>query len=92
MALLRSVVALLSIGVCVSAGAAWPERPLRYVLASGSNLGGSAEEMKAARDSLDPVLAANPNLTVHAQVSSNHSHILRKDFHTVADAVRATAR
>lgn len=66
-------------------------RPLRYVLASGSNLGGSAEEMKAARDSLDPVLAANPNLTVHAQVPSNHSKILRKDFRAVADAVRETA-
>ncbi|MEV6274629.1 alpha/beta hydrolase [Nocardia sp. NPDC051832] len=66
-------------------------RPLRYVLASGSNLGGSEEEMAAARASLDPVLAANPNLTIHAQVPSNHSHILRKDFKAVAAAVRESA-
>ncbi|MEU8895069.1 alpha/beta hydrolase [Nocardia sp. NPDC048505] len=65
--------------------------PMRYVLASGSNLGGSEEEMAAARASLDPVLAANPHLTIAAQVPSNHSHILRKDFRAVAAAVRATA-
>ncbi|MGW0250766.1 alpha/beta fold hydrolase [Nocardia goodfellowii] len=66
-------------------------RPVRYVLASGANLGGSEEEMAAARASLDPCLAANPNLTIHAQVASNHSHILRKDFEAVAAAVRETA-
>lgn len=66
-------------------------RPLRYVLATGANLGGGAEEMEAARASLDPVLAINPNLTIAAKVPSNHSHILRKDFRAVADAVRATA-
>ncbi|WP_225725261.1 MULTISPECIES: alpha/beta fold hydrolase [unclassified Nocardia] len=65
--------------------------PLRYVLATGSNLGGGAEEMEAARASLDPVLAANPNLKVSAKVASNHSHILRKDFRAVAAAVRETA-
>ncbi|MEV0355242.1 alpha/beta fold hydrolase [Nocardia sp. NPDC050697] len=63
--------------------------PLRYVLATGKNLGGGAEEMEAARASLDPVLAANPHLRVSAKVASNHSHILRKDFRAVADAVRA---
>ncbi|MFC9998408.1 alpha/beta fold hydrolase [Nocardia sp. NPDC127526] len=66
-------------------------RPVRYVLATGSNLGGSAEDMAAARASLDPILAANPNITISAQVPSNHSHILRKDFRAIADAVRATA-
>lgn len=65
--------------------------PLRYVLATGSNLGGAAEEMEAARASLEPVLAVNPNLQIAAKVPSNHSHILRKDFAAVADAVRATA-
>ncbi|WP_406238575.1 alpha/beta fold hydrolase [Nocardia sp. NBC_01009] len=66
-------------------------RPVRYVLASGSNLGGSEEEMAAARASLDPVLATNPHLSIHAQVPSNHSNILRKDFRAIADAVGETA-
>ncbi|MFQ6329605.1 alpha/beta fold hydrolase [Nocardia sp. CWNU-33] len=65
--------------------------PMRYVLATGGNLGGSQEEMEAVRASLDPVLAANPNIQVSTQVASNHSHILRKDFRAVADAVRQTA-
>ncbi|MFI5728895.1 alpha/beta hydrolase [Kribbella sp. NPDC051587] len=65
--------------------------PLRYVLATGSNLGGAEEEMEAARASLDPILAANPNVQIAAKVPSNHSHILRKNFDAVADAVRATA-
>ncbi|WP_067548859.1 alpha/beta fold hydrolase [Nocardia crassostreae] len=66
-------------------------RPVRYVLATGSNLGGSAEVMAEVRASLDPALAANQNLTVTAQVPSNHSHLLRKDFQAVAAAVRETA-
>lgn len=65
--------------------------PMRYVLATGANLGGGEEEMEAARASLDPVLARNPNLQVSAKVPSNHSHILRKDFRAVAEAVRETA-
>ncbi|MFE3261711.1 alpha/beta fold hydrolase [Nocardia sp. NPDC059091] len=66
-------------------------RPVRYVLATGANLGASEEEMEAVRASLTPVLAANPNLTITAKVPSNHSKILTKDFHAVADAIRATA-
>ncbi|TDD57967.1 alpha/beta fold hydrolase [Kribbella antibiotica] len=65
--------------------------PFRYVLATGSSLGGGEEEMEAARASLEPVLAVNSNLQIAAKVPSNHSHILRKDFAAVADAVRATA-
>lgn len=65
--------------------------PLRYVLATGANLGGGQEEMEAARAALDPVLAANPNARISAKVPSNHSHILRKDFRAVAAAVRETA-
>ncbi|WP_228834726.1 hypothetical protein [Nocardia abscessus] len=64
---------------------------VRYVLATGANLGGSQEEMEAVRASLDPVLARNPNIQVSAKVASNHSHILRKDFRAVADAVRELA-
>lgn len=66
-------------------------RPVRYVLATGANLGAGQEEMEAVRASLEPVLAANPNITVAAKVPSNHSHILRKDFRAVADTIRGCA-
>jgi pimeloyl-ACP methyl ester carboxylesterase len=65
--------------------------PVRYVLATGGSLGGGQEEMERMRASLDPVLARNPNLRVSAKVASNHSHVLRKDFRAVAEAVRETA-
>ena len=65
--------------------------PVRYVLATGASLGRAQEEMEQMRASLDPVLARNPNLTVSAKVSSNHSEILRKDSRAVADAVRQLA-
>ncbi|MFE9687344.1 alpha/beta fold hydrolase [Streptomyces sp. NPDC006285] len=64
--------------------------PVRYVLATGSNLGGGQEEMEQMRALLEPVLARNPNLQVSAKVPSNHSHILRKDYRAVAEAVRET--
>ncbi|MCX4749781.1 alpha/beta hydrolase [Kitasatospora sp. NBC_01287] len=62
--------------------------PVRYVLATGASLGSSHEVMEQMRASLDPVLARNPNLTVSAKVSSNHSKILRDDSRAVAQAVR----
>jgi pimeloyl-ACP methyl ester carboxylesterase len=65
--------------------------PVRYVLATGASLGGAAEEMEQMRASLDPVLAANPNLSVSAKVASNHSKILRDDFRAIAAAVRELA-
>ncbi len=65
--------------------------PVRYILATGANLGGGAEEMEQMRASLDPVLRRNPNLRVSAKVGSNHTHILRNDFRAVAAAVRETA-
>ncbi|RMI33007.1 alpha/beta fold hydrolase [Nocardia stercoris] len=65
--------------------------PVRYVIATGANLGAAEEEMAAVRASLEPCLAANPNLTVSSRVTSNHSKILAKDFHAVAEAVRETA-
>lgn len=65
--------------------------PVRYVLATGGNLGASQEEMEQVRVALDPVLARNPNLRVSAKVASNHSRILRQDFRAVAEAVRETA-
>jgi pimeloyl-ACP methyl ester carboxylesterase len=65
--------------------------PVRYVLATGANLGGGQEEMEQMRASLDPVLRRNPSLRVSAKVASNHTQILRKDFRAVAAAVRETA-
>jgi len=65
--------------------------PVRYVLATGANLGGGSEEMEQMRASLDPVLRRKPNLRVSAKVDSNHTQILRKDFRAVAAAVRETA-
>jgi pimeloyl-ACP methyl ester carboxylesterase len=62
--------------------------PVRFVLATGGNLGAGDEEMERMRATLDPVLARNPNLKISAKVRSNHSHILRKDFRAVAEAVR----
>ncbi|MGE2737471.1 alpha/beta fold hydrolase [Mycolicibacterium vaccae] len=65
--------------------------PVRYVLGSGSSLGGAAEEMQKMRASLAPVLRRKSNLRVSAQVDSNHTQILRKDFRAVAAAVREVA-
>lgn len=65
--------------------------PVRYVLATGANLGGGAQEMEQMRASLDPVLRRNPNLRVSTKAASNHTHILIEDFRAVAAAVRETA-
>jgi pimeloyl-ACP methyl ester carboxylesterase len=65
--------------------------PVRFVLATGDNLGAERGEMERARAALDAVLARNPNLEVSAKVASNHSHILRRDFRAIADAVREIA-
>ena len=65
--------------------------PVRYVLATGDNLGAEQGEMDQARATLDAVFARNRNLKVSARVACNHSHILRKDFRAIAAAVRETA-
>ncbi|MFC4337564.1 alpha/beta fold hydrolase [Salininema proteolyticum] len=62
--------------------------PTRYVLASGASLGSKGDEQEKIRASLDEVVARNPNIEIHAKVASNHDHILRKDFHSIAEAVR----
>ncbi|SDE41346.1 alpha/beta hydrolase fold [Glycomyces harbinensis] len=62
--------------------------PVRFIVASGGNTGGSAESMEAMRATLDPVLAAHPNVQVSAKVASNHEKVLRHDSGAVAGAVR----
>lgn len=66
-------------------------RPMRYVLATGGHLGGSAAVMEAGRATLGPVLERNPHLLISAKVASNHSSILKRDHRAVADAVREVA-
>lgn len=65
--------------------------PVRFVMATGDSLGAEEGEMEQGRATLDAVLARNPNLKVSAKVASNHSHIVRKDFRAIAQAVRETA-
>jgi len=65
--------------------------PVRWVVASGGNLGGEADEMQVQRANLGPVLARNPNIKVSATVASNHSKLLSKDFRAIANAVREVA-
>jgi pimeloyl-ACP methyl ester carboxylesterase len=65
--------------------------PVRFVLATGDSLGSHDGEMEQGRTTLEPVLSRNANIRVSAKVASNHSHILRKDFRAVAEAVREVA-
>lgn len=65
--------------------------PTRYVNASGASFGSKGDEQERIRAGLDQVVERNPNITIHAKVPSNHGNILRKDYRTVADAVREVA-
>jgi pimeloyl-ACP methyl ester carboxylesterase len=65
--------------------------PTRYVLASGASFGSKGDEQEQIRASLDKVVERNPNIEVFAKVASNHDLILKKDFASVADAVREVA-
>ncbi len=65
--------------------------PTRYVNASGSSFGSKGDEQERIRASLSKVTARNPNIIIHAKVASNHGSILRKDFRTIANAVREVA-
>ncbi|WP_280391290.1 alpha/beta fold hydrolase [Nocardia brasiliensis] len=65
--------------------------PTRYVNASGSSFGSKGDSQERIRAGLDKVVERNPNITIHAKVPSNHGNILRKDYRTVAEAVRAVA-
>lgn len=65
--------------------------PTRYVNASGASSGSKGDEQERIRASLGAVTARNPNIEIHAKVASNHGAILRKDYRTVAEAVRKVA-
>nr|WP_236715175.1 alpha/beta hydrolase [Nonomuraea pusilla] len=64
---------------------------VRYVVATGANLGGGRDEMESMRAALTPVLARHPNVRMSAKVAGSHGRILSKDFRAVADAVRELA-
>jgi hypothetical protein len=64
---------------------------MRFLVASGASLGGTAEGLAAMRATLDPVLARNPNVRVSATVGSKHTTIVREDFAAIAAAVREVA-
>ena len=63
--------------------------PTRYVLASGTSFGSKGDEQEQIRASVPAVVERNPHMSIHAKVSSNHGAILRKDYRTIAQAVRA---
>jgi pimeloyl-ACP methyl ester carboxylesterase len=65
--------------------------PMRFLVASGASLGGTAEGLAAMRATLDPILARNPNVKVSATVASKHTTIVRKDFSAIAATVREVA-
>lgn len=65
--------------------------PVRFVLASGDNLGSGSGQMDEGRAALVPILARNPNLSIAARVRSNHAQILRRDAKAVAAAIRELA-
>ncbi|MFJ8040104.1 alpha/beta fold hydrolase [Kitasatospora sp. NPDC096147] len=67
------------------------QTPVRYVLASGGNLGGAAEVMEGIRADFRVLSEACPAVEISAKVASNHSKILSRDFRAVADAVRELA-
>lgn len=61
-----------------------PDRAVGAVLVEG------AQPYDWFDESMEPP-ARNPNIKIHAKVASSHSSILRKDFRTVAAAVRDAA-
>ena len=65
--------------------------PTRYVVASGTSLGSRGDEQERIRAGLDSVTVRNPNIRIHAKVTSNHGALLRKDFPAIANAVREVA-
>ncbi|MGW1984927.1 alpha/beta fold hydrolase [Streptomyces collinus] len=65
--------------------------PMRFLVATGASLGGTADGLTAMRATLEPILARNPNVQVSATVPSKHTTIVRKDYRAIATAVREVA-
>ena len=65
--------------------------PARYVVASGTSFGSRGDEQERIRSGLDAVTGRNPNIRVHAKVTSNHGALLKKDYPVIAEAVREVA-
>ncbi|GAA1614490.1 alpha/beta fold hydrolase [Actinoplanes couchii] len=65
--------------------------PTRYVVASGASFGSRGDEQEQIRAGLDAVTVRNPNIRIHAKVTSNHGALLKKDAPTIAEAIRDTA-
>lgn len=63
--------------------------PVRYVVASGEAFGSSGTLQQDMRRTIEPILERNPRLRIGARATGNHGTVLRKDFHVVADVVRA---
>lgn len=65
--------------------------PVVVIKATGKHLGATEEEMRRVRANLDPIVASNPNVTIFATVSSNHSRIVANHADTIAAAIDAVA-
>ncbi|MBD0691974.1 alpha/beta hydrolase [Streptomyces sp. CBMA123] len=65
--------------------------PIRYVLATGGNLGADAKTMEGLRAVMADVAAHNPHIRIAAKTPSNHSKILRNDHRAVAATIRELA-
>lgn len=58
------------------------------MFASGASIGSKGDEQERIRASVDQVVERNPNIKISAKVASNHDHILKKDYRTIAEVVR----
>lgn len=65
--------------------------PVRYIFASGASRGVDAEEFKAVRESIQPILLKKTNLKIDAVAPSNHETILAKDYQIIARTIHKLA-
>lgn len=65
--------------------------PGTVIKATGKHPGATEKEMRTLRANLDPVVAANRNVTVYATVQANHTHILARHADAIAAAIDTIA-
>ncbi|HEY3502724.1 MAG TPA: alpha/beta fold hydrolase [Actinocatenispora sp.] len=65
--------------------------PITVIKATGKHPGATEEEMRTVRANLDPVVAANRNVTVYSTVPANHTHIVARHPDTIAAAIDTIA-